>query len=448
MVTIYLPELHDVCDARTRDNLQEVVSSYSNGNYRSAEVMLYCTVVADIVYKIQELRDRHSVPAAQSLLEKMEKGLVDHKSDWEWAICQGACRELQLFDEYLLNEISYLKNKRNSAAHPALDNNYQLISPSSEDLVAQIKTFLQQLFTQGPFVSRNIVDQMVDSIAQSRNFFECDDAYDSLSSYLKSAYYSKMHDARLRSTFKALWKFCFVLTNEECETNRKINRMALQSLVDYAGEVAIEEWLREGVVKDISISSTSSCIRQAIIFFASNPQLYRRVDDQTKALIKEAIRCDYGCLNWLPSDNGIIEKELLSAARSNLATFASWPLVDDEIQNIMKGHYKKCGLYNEFLNTLISYFDKISTSYHTAEEAYRIAIRPVLHELNVEQAIRLIEVVDSNDQIYPAWRICSDMDNLIQSARQIIEQSGKNFPVSNVKNINCCAMEEWRSAVK
>lgn len=448
MAAIYLPELHDVCDTRTRDNLQEVVSSYSNGNYRSAEVMLYCTVVADIVYKIQELRDRHSVPAAQSLLQKMEKGLADHKSDWEWIICQEACRELQLFDEYLLNEISYLKSKRNSAAHPALDNNYQLISPSPEDLVAQIKTFLQQLFTQGPFISKNIVEQMVNSIAQSRKLFECDDAYDSLSSYLKSVYYSKMHDARLRSTFKALWKFCFVLTNEECETNRKINRMALQSLVDFAGEVAIEEWLREGVVKGVPISSASSCIRQAVIFFASNPQLYRRVDSETKALIKEAMRCDYGHLNWLPSDNGTIEEELLRAAKSNLSTFADWPLFDEEMRNVMNNHYKKCNIYNELLSTVISYFDKISTSYHNAEEAYRVAIRPVIHELNAEQAARLIEVIDSNDQIYPAWRICSDMDSLIHSTRQIIEQSGENFPVKNIENINCRAMEEWRSAAK
>ena len=40
-MSIYIPETNEIYFAKTKEYFNEVLSSYSNGNYRSAVVMLY-----------------------------------------------------------------------------------------------------------------------------------------------------------------------------------------------------------------------------------------------------------------------------------------------------------------------------------------------------------------------------------------------------------------------
>ena len=60
-------------DPRTREYFLEVYSSYSNGNYRSAIVMLWSTVICDLVYKLQNLRDIHNDATALDIIAYIEK---------------------------------------------------------------------------------------------------------------------------------------------------------------------------------------------------------------------------------------------------------------------------------------------------------------------------------------------------------------------------------------
>jgi hypothetical protein len=57
----------------TRTYFKEVISSYINGNYRSAIVMLYSVVVCDLIYKMIDLRDMYQDEKAKSILDDIEK---------------------------------------------------------------------------------------------------------------------------------------------------------------------------------------------------------------------------------------------------------------------------------------------------------------------------------------------------------------------------------------
>ena len=46
---IYIPEVDDIYFQKTREYFDEVLSSYANGNYRSAVVMLYSVAICDLL---------------------------------------------------------------------------------------------------------------------------------------------------------------------------------------------------------------------------------------------------------------------------------------------------------------------------------------------------------------------------------------------------------------
>jgi len=75
-------------NSKTKECFKEVVSSYTMENYRSAVVMLYSVVIADLIYKMQDLGDLYNDEKADNILteiktmqEKM-KLLLSGKSNW------------------------------------------------------------------------------------------------------------------------------------------------------------------------------------------------------------------------------------------------------------------------------------------------------------------------------------------------------------------------------
>ena len=59
---------NDIYSPKTKRYFKEVSSSFHNGNYRSAIVMLYSTVIADLILKLQDLRDTSEDKKAETIL--------------------------------------------------------------------------------------------------------------------------------------------------------------------------------------------------------------------------------------------------------------------------------------------------------------------------------------------------------------------------------------------
>lgn len=71
---------------------QEVLSSYSIGNYRSAIVTLYSVIIADLFYKLIELEERDADIKATNILADIRTELSKrdrrNKSEWEMSIVE------------------------------------------------------------------------------------------------------------------------------------------------------------------------------------------------------------------------------------------------------------------------------------------------------------------------------------------------------------------------
>ena len=77
-MSVYLREIDDIYFTKTREYFQEVLSSYSNGNYRSAVVMLYSVAICDILFKLRELKDMFNDTVADEILKEVEKCRNEH----------------------------------------------------------------------------------------------------------------------------------------------------------------------------------------------------------------------------------------------------------------------------------------------------------------------------------------------------------------------------------
>lgn len=60
-------EILKVNNPRIKPLLEEVLSSYYNGNYRSAVVVNYTAVIMDLIDKVSDLSNIHQDPAEKNI---------------------------------------------------------------------------------------------------------------------------------------------------------------------------------------------------------------------------------------------------------------------------------------------------------------------------------------------------------------------------------------------
>lgn len=165
-MSIYFPESEEIYFKKTREYFKEVVSSYSNENYRSAIVMLYSISICDILFKLQELKDMYNDSMAAKILKKVEdlrnnKDCLS-KSKWEKELVDEVYNETNLLDLESYTNLNHLYDYRNFSAHPALNENYELINPTKEITVAFIKSTLTNILIKPPIFIKNVLGMLTD----------------------------------------------------------------------------------------------------------------------------------------------------------------------------------------------------------------------------------------------------------------------------------------------
>ena len=167
---VYIPETEDIYFSKTREYFNEVLSDYSNGSFRSAVVMLYSVAVCDLLFKLKELVDMYNDKTAIKILDEVEKCRTDHsnKSKWEKELVDKIHKETQILDLEAYTHLNHLYDYRNFSAHPALNENYELISPSREITIALIKNILNDILIKPPMFNKGITDMLLEDLSEKK----------------------------------------------------------------------------------------------------------------------------------------------------------------------------------------------------------------------------------------------------------------------------------------
>ena len=421
---INIPEADDIYFAKTREYFQEVLSSYASGNYRSAVVMLYSVAICDMLFKLQELRDMYNDTIADTILSEVEKSKNANdnksKSKWEKEFVDNVYTKTELLDLESYTHLNHLYDYRNFSAHPALNENYELISPTKEITIACIKNTLEDILVKPPIFIKKVVDMLTEDLDGKYELYQNDN--ETLANYLNNKYYTKMGNPMRLSTFRSLWKICFICTDEKCTQNRSINRSALSVL--YKGNPALYHEEIKNNQDKYSVAFQDNCILYLVGFVANNTLIYKYLNDETKLMIEQQINqnkndslvCWYKYDKYSDYFNYILTLGFVNIKR-NTADFMT-----------------KFFLSSGEKDSLLSYFIvnyAVSTSYEASKSVFDITIKPNLSKMTREHLLSLIGAVNNNRQNYERWYIKGDNTEIV---KQGIDYLGKDFDLSQYPN--------------
>ena len=421
---INIPEADDIYFPKTREYFQEVLSSYASGNYRSAVVMLYSVAICDMLFKLQELRDMYSDTVADSILKEVEKSRNANdnksKSRWEKEFVDNVYTKTELLDLESYTNLCHLYDYRNFSAHPALNDNYELVTPSKETTIACIKNTLKDILVKPPFFIKSIVDVITDDLEGQIEVYH--NKNEVLETYLNNKYFSRMTIPMKLRLFRAFWKFCFVSTDIKCSQNRAINRMALLILCKGI-EPEIESYIEEN--KDyFGVEYKKKTVLHLIVFLDSNPYIYSHLTDETKLKIDKQIegKNQYKVVSWFKFSSF---DEYFSYLKNLNFIYIDSDMIEF-VSEYMRSHGEKSQLFDFFIEN----FGK-SNSYQSANHTYYNSIKPFIHEFSKRQIIALLSAINGNRQIYYRYNCFIENTRLVRTIKNVL---GKNFDYSKYEH--------------
>ena len=384
--------------------------------------MLYSVAICDLLFKLQELVDVYNDTAANEILQEVEKckNPSDNKSKsrWEKEFIENIYRKTDLLDLEAYTNISHLYDHRNFSAHPALNDNYELISPSKETTIAHIKNILENILVKPPIFIKKVTDMLLEDLSEKKSIYKGEP--EKLREYLCRKYFDRMSVNMKKSTLRSLWKLCFCLPDdEECQRNIVINRTAMEFLFNCT------DGILDYMKSDSMFSKTSpadNCVIHLCIFTARFPQIYGILSDDSKLQISALINNNDAMriLSWFTSDNKRIHMQ-------NMIKSQHFGTIGENIIDFVAYEYEQSGDLSFFIDYCIEYYG-VSSSFDTANIRFKNAIRPFLSEMTRDQLIRLITVSNDNDQIYNRNASYSTNTEIIAAAHLML---GSDFEYSS-----------------
>lgn len=409
---IYFLEADGIYFSKTKEYFKEIVSSYINGNYRSATVMLYSVAICDILFKLQELKDMYNDSVATRILQKIEKEKAESesKSHWEKTLLDFVKRETQLLDVKAYSDLHHLFDDRNLSAHPALNQNFELISPSKEATLAHIKNMLNEIFVKPPIFIKDVVNMLTVDLSEKKEIYT---SQKDLKIYLNNKYFNRMNISMKKKVFKAFWKFCFKMPdNADCDENIVINKRTLILLTEQIKSEIIEMIKTEPQYFDVAVNE--GCVAALISFLANVRDAYENLNDNCKLLIDREIekRDRAKAIAWF-------KYKTLKDHVDYLTKQANFDLSAEGIQQLTE-YYCEQGEINLLLDFLIDFFGR-SKNFDTANIRYQYAIAPYLKYMGKENFLSLLNVINENSQIYNRGASYSSNTNIIREAKKFLD---------------------------
>ena len=391
-----LIDLASINIRKTREYMREVLSSYENGNYRSAIVMLYSVCLCDLFFKLIELRDVYSDLFAKDLLRKIDEKIASDKASpaWEAELVDSLYKSSPILDSESYAIICHLRDFRNLSAHPVMDGYSELFMPSKEIVEAYIKSAFETILSKPALLVSNVVEVISEDLDEKRSYLL--DDKEGFQKYVQSKYLNRMPAAMLCRVFKSFWKFTFILQNEECDRNRLINLNFLLVTYRYSREI-----IEAGIEADVSkyeVAEKGGIIMMAFWLCGFEPAIYPKLPEITRALLTKYATRDpfYRLISWFMAENKEAHIDTLISSG-----FHDFPTEKSRFKYVLDRFGE-----TDDMQHLYRYFISIvrtATSYKDADSKIEKFIIPYIHDMSPENLEKIIAAFNENRQVYNSY---------------------------------------------
>ena len=376
-------ELEKVKDKETQALLEEVISCYSNGNYRAAIVTLYTTMIYDLLSKINVFSNYYDVQQAKDLMVEISTQKINapKSPQWEETLLKGI-KNINLVTSEEFDELENLKTNRNYSAHPIVslksDNTidyFEIKNISRETAADMIRKAFEIVFLRDPVIAININQKIEKDI---KNFYDTNGII-GLEDYLYTRYISKMTNKPKEMLFKFLWKMSFIKDDFEykqayvtslialCKSdvsyfsNYLKNHTELFEKIEPENLTNIEEYKKANLKNDYEVDKTviifknNSRLVNLIYFLEKLPDFMATLNDYIKSILYDESRHVLRNI-FLDSSRDIYNTEVMSPKKpeiEQIKLFAEHLYGIDDIKN----HFNEIGRLSAYIYEQ-SIFDK------------------------------------------------------------------------------------------
>ena len=380
---------------KTKDYFQEVLSSYHNGNYRSAVVMLWSVAVCDIVYKLEYLVDLYEDSGAKSILDGIKESQKDNPKSpsWEFELIQHTHEHTKLLDHSEYANLVYLQQQRHLSAHPILDSDRQLHTPNKETVRALIRNTLEDLLIKPPFYTKKIIDELLVDMAEAAPALNTPQK---VKRYLESRYLSKFKPEVELSIYRSFWKLVFKQEDEKCIKNRVINLQTLEVIGNRKAESILNQIKGE---KDYysHVSSIPLTLDYLVSYLSKNPKIYDLLNENAKLKIQHNVKTTNTSkiCGWFVKENLEVHyKDILSLIENDLRFYFK------EVELKLLFEIRDTEEWQHLFCRILSSYYCASLTYDWADSRFQQAISPYLEFFDKEAIVFLIERIEKNVLVY------------------------------------------------
>lgn len=217
---IFEDKIQLIKNKHTQEYLDEVLSTYHNKEYRSCIILLYATVFTDLLEKFKLLAEYYNDKRCEKFLEKYKK---ERKENTKYSKLEEEVIEFAVKTGFLNDvekkQLRHLKDHRDYCAHPVVCENLQLISPTQEQVRAQIRNMFDSIFLKDAIINNDICSEFLSSI---ESFYDRNGT-ENLEKYLNSRYLTHLNIKTKKKLLKELWKFIFCYPEDnDCKKYRQV----------------------------------------------------------------------------------------------------------------------------------------------------------------------------------------------------------------------------------
>lgn len=489
---IFEHEIGNIRYPLTREYLSEVLSSYSNGNYRASIVSLYSVVIFDLLHKVIQLKEIYNSEEAKEILEtieNMQQASGGLSANWEnELICRVTehikktknsvgnehdpqKKYLALMDSFSYGKFIRLKNDRNKCAHPAHDENYLLRSFNKDETRAHIRNMFECIFLKDMVLGNDVCKMIEEDIVNLQGIFETSKVYDAndkekVKKYFSHKYFKKLNDTGKKQVFKFLWDKTMSV---QCEVEVIFNYFVLTSLIDENFQLLNKYFIEEiHFNKDIYTEENLNVVTYsepspflitgsfAIIscFFAEYKSFYEALPEELKTKIKSISDkyINFNVLTYYQSNN--MEDHLSKAKmiyqcrytkkyEETKGSFGSEPKYDPKV--LLKLYDISKNMNNSDVRSVRKYILEYSLrgfSYSFCNSVLEKLIVPLASEFEKDEFLELFKKMNKDSQFYSLGKgdyssnqypsIRHYMDRIKESSNKVL---GEDFDYLQYENL-------------
>ena len=410
--------MEQITEPKTRELFKEIYSLYSQEQYRATVVMLWTTIICDIIYKLQYLDSVYNDETANKILKEIHQTQKDKPTspEWEKSLIDKIKDRTQLLTEIEKENLLFIQKQRNLCAHPVI-NDDTLFNPSKDLTRHLLRSALETMLTKHAFLSKNYVDVITDDFAQRQEDFFLDD--EKAIRYFESKYLKHLTLKQIIKLFNKLWKFLFNANSENEKNHMYINEVLLSHILQKYKSDCINE-ISNNPDKYTYNNKDKQINNYFYNFLIRNSYIYSLLSEHTKSIIANEYATFPLNIPCYFIKNSF--KEHIESLIAYMKNVINELKIAAPIQIfLLHEKAKEYDAVNLFYQFCILYYCN-STTFDDADKLFKILIYPYYKNFDLNELRLLINRSDCNNQTYDR-RKAEDDHKLI--AEQFVKKDGK-----------------------